>query len=220
MKNELTKQQTDSNPHMHGDLSIGTPPIASSTFSIRGGKIFAPLGQLQEARLKFHTNTTVDQSEIPDIERSPVSQKQAMIPNPFAKLFSGAGLQAAKRRSSLQMTIGAGGVLGLQDGPLSGKKKSLFDIKDLKSIYNPKATILARTPERKQSLIGKLLFDRLGLHPEQQEQMKEISEMNPNIASTQTLCGEESPSKVHKQNKGGHVDFGKMARRLLTLNEN
>jgi hypothetical protein len=67
-------------------------------------------------------------------------------------------------------------------------------------------------------LIGKLLFDRLGLHPAQQDQMKEISEMNPNIASTQTLCRERSLSKIRKQKYGGHVNFEKMARKLLTLN--
>lgn len=142
-KNELTRQQTDTNPRMNEDLSIQTTPIASSTFSIGGNKFFSSLGSLKEARVKFDTNTTVDQSEIPDIDRSPTSPKQAMILNPFAKLFSGVGLQAAKCRTSLQMTIGADGILGLQDGSLLGKKKSLFDSKDLKSIYSPKANILA-----------------------------------------------------------------------------
>jgi hypothetical protein len=127
---------------MSEDLSIGTPPIASSTFSIRGNKIFATLGTLQEARVKFHTNTTVDQSEVPAIDRSPTSPNQAMIPNPFSKLFSGAGLQEAKRRNSMKMSIGADGIPGLQNGSLLGKKKSLFDTKDLKSIYSPKANIL------------------------------------------------------------------------------
>jgi hypothetical protein len=65
-----------------------------------------------------------------------------MIPNPFSKLFSGAGLQEAKHRTSLQMSIGADGIPGLENGSLLGKKKSLFNTKDLKSIYSPKANIL------------------------------------------------------------------------------
>jgi hypothetical protein len=135
-KNELTKQQTDTNLRMSEDLSIGTPPIVSSTFSIHRNKIFATLGALQEARVKFNTNTTVDQSEVPDIDRSPTSPNQAMIQNPFSKLFSGAGLQEAKHLTSLQMSIGVDGIPGLQNGSLLGKKKSLFDTKDLKSIYS------------------------------------------------------------------------------------